>query len=106
MGPTPPPKEPTPPPKEPTPPPREPTPPAKEPTPIPREPTPPPKKVTPPPQKSRPATPPLKLGCCTFCGFSAVQDEMISHLASRHKIFVRRPNYFAVINSEPPQLTE
>jgi len=88
--PTPPPKEPTPPPKEPTPPPKEPTPPPKEPTPPPKEPTPPPRKLTPPPKKAtRATTPPLKVGSCNFCGFTAVQDEMISHLAGKHKIFVR-----------------
>lgn len=85
--PTPPPRDPTPPPKEPTPPPKEPTPPPKEPTPPPKEPTPPPRKLTPPPRKA--TTPPLKVGCCNFCGFTAVQDEMISHLAGKHKIFVR-----------------
>merc|ERR1711971_872890 len=74
--PTPPPiREPTPPPKEPTPPIGEPTPPPKEPTPPPKDPTPPPKEPTPPPQKPiRAKTPPVKVGCCNFCGFTAIQD--------------------------------
>merc|ERR1719391_1888790 len=79
---------PPPPPKEPTPPP---PPPPKERTPPP--PPPPPKVVrflpqmryktpTPPPPE------PVKMGRCTFCAFSGVQEDVIYHLKRSHKAFI------------------
>ena len=90
---------PPPPPKEPTPPPPPPPkvhtlppppPPPKEPTPPP---PPPPKVVRPLPQMryktpTPPPPEPVKMGRCTFCDFSGVQEDVIYHLKRSHKAFI------------------
>merc|ERR1711971_161917 len=75
---------PQPPPKEPAPPPR----------PPPREYTPPPPKVVRPLPQMRYKSPtppppgPVKMGRCTFCDFSGVQEDVIAHLKRSHKAFL------------------
>ena len=76
--------------------------------PLPRvaTPPPPPKQPDPPKESTRPPPPlkavpqmryrsptpspqePLKMGRCTFCDFSGVQDDVIYHLKRSHKAFI------------------